>query len=102
MQLREAIQQNPHLGQLDSASIDHLADAMTTSSHEDGHVFIEEGTAGDTLYLLLQGTVRVSRAGEPLDRLGGGAFFGLLSLVDAEPRAATCRADGSDRCRPLA
>jgi CRP-like cAMP-binding protein len=54
---------------------------------------IEEAQDGDSLYVIVDGHVRVvlERAGkeELLNRLGPGDFFGEMALLDAEPRVAS-------------
>jgi cAMP-dependent protein kinase regulator len=60
-------------------------------------VVVEQGSAGDAMFIVADGTVRVlhrSGSGEPteLARLGPGAFFGEMALVSSAPRAAEVRA----------
>jgi CRP-like cAMP-binding protein len=60
----------------------------------DGHVVVSEGAPGDDFYVLLAGSARVHRNGREVTRLGPGAAFGELALLDAGPRTATVTADG--------
>ncbi len=58
------------------------------------HVVFEQDTSGDTLFVIAEGELDVSRRGAEdhalhLARLGPGAFFGEMSLVSRAPRAAT-------------
>ena len=98
MDLLEALQQNPHLQALSDNDRRHLADRMRVADYEDGHTFIREGETGDTIFLILDGDVQITRkfAGQQqeIERLQPGAFFGLLALVDTEPRGASCIAVG--------
>ena len=60
---------------------------------EDGEVVFQEGDTGDCLYLLCQGSVRISKLGrggrqETLGFIEAGQFFGEMSLVDGQPRSA--------------
>jgi CRP-like cAMP-binding protein len=60
-------------------------------------VFAEEqvvgkGDTGDSLYIVATGRVRVHDDGTTLAQLGPNDFFGELSLLDTEPRAATVTA----------
>ena len=62
-----------------------------------GHVVVAEGDAGDTLYLIVHGTVRVSTKGPDgedvaLAALGAGDFFGEVALLTGRPRTATVSA----------
>ena len=54
---------------------------------------VKEGEPGDALFLILEGTAIVHSHGEELNRLGPGAYFGELAILDGEPRSATVVAD---------
>lgn len=54
---------------------------------------IEEGSIGDSMYIILQGSVRVTKYGHSrqevlISSMGSGSYFGELSLVDRLPRSA--------------
>lgn len=84
-----------------------LSKAMVVNSYADGYEFIREGEKGDTLFFLIEGAVLVTRnshprgAAEYVERLTGGALFGLISLIDHGSRAATCTAEGPVRVGTL-
>lgn len=59
-----------------------------------GHNVFAEGDKGDDFYVILEGTVRISRivpgmGEEALAVLREGAYFGEMSLLDDAPRSAT-------------
>lgn len=60
--------------------------------------FIEEGAAGDSIYLIVEGAVEVT-VKQPdgtrieVAELGPGEAVGIMSLLTGEPRSATVRAD---------
>jgi flavin reductase (DIM6/NTAB) family NADH-FMN oxidoreductase RutF len=56
------------------------------------------GDEGDVMFLLLQGRVRVERAGHVLATLGEGEFFGEVSVLDGGPRTADVVAETDVRC----
>jgi CRP-like cAMP-binding protein len=63
-----------------------------------GEPVIEEGAAGDSMFVMLRGAanVFVSKNGSKIQvaTLGAGDCFGEMSVLTGEPRSATVRADG--------
>jgi CRP-like cAMP-binding protein len=59
----------------------------------------EEGTAGDGLFIVISGAVRISKRSasgeEALAILENNDFFGEMSLIDHSPRAANAISNGS-------
>jgi signal transduction histidine kinase len=60
-------------------------------------VVFHEGDAGDALYLVGSGSIRISKIGrggqqETLGFIGPGSFFGEMALLDQLPRSATATA----------
>jgi CRP/FNR family cyclic AMP-dependent transcriptional regulator len=81
-----------------------IAKATTEESHATGTKIFQYGDAGDKLFIILDGKVRISRelAGmgeEALAVLGPGEVFGEMSLIDEAPRSADARVH--ERCRLL-
>jgi len=70
-------------------------------SFEAGETIFEEGDSGDTIYVIHSGEVELSRVGgvgrRTVARLGPGDFFGEMSVVLGEPRAARAAAVKSAR-----
>jgi CRP-like cAMP-binding protein len=56
---------------------------------EAGRVLAREGGVGQEFFLVLEGRARVERNGRPIARLGKGAMFGEVSLIDQQPRSAS-------------
>jgi hypothetical protein len=54
-----------------------------------GTVLAEQGSPGDTLFLVLDGMLDVVRDGTQLGTLGPGAIVGERAIVQNAPRAAT-------------
>lgn len=54
-----------------------------------GRELMREGDPGREFFLILDGEVRVERAGRTLSTLGSGDFVGEIALLDGGPRSAT-------------
>lgn len=82
-----------------------IAKVATEETHALGTKIFQHGDAGDKLYLILEGQVRISRdvpgmGEEALAVLGPGQVFGEMALLDESPRSADARVHS--RCRVLA
>lgn len=84
-----------------------LAKLMQIEEHTSGTAFTTQGEAGKACHLLIEGEVVVSRtdeltgAEEELKVLKAGELFGILSLLEKLPAAATCTARGPVRTASL-
>ncbi len=63
----------------------------------EGDVIFREGDPGDHLYLISQGSVKISKSGrggqqETLGLIRSGNFFGEMALLDHQPRSAMATA----------
>ncbi len=86
-------------------AVELIAQVATEESHALGTKIFQHGDAGDKLYLILEGRVRISRevpgmGEEALAVLGPGQVFGEMALLDESPRSADARVH--ERCRLLA
>ena len=61
-------------------------------NREQGDEIFAEGEAGDALYLVLDGKVRVHRGDRVIAELGERECFGEMAILDAAPRSATVSA----------
>jgi CRP/FNR family transcriptional regulator, cyclic AMP receptor protein len=82
-----------------------IAKVATEETHAVGTKIFQHGDAGDKLYLILDGKVRISRevpgmGEEALAVLGPGQVFGEMALLDESARSADARVH--ERCRVLA
>lgn len=66
-----------------------LAKGATVERRGAGDVVFTDGDAGDALYFVIEGTVRVSTRGRPDAVFSEGEVFGEMSLLDSAPRTAT-------------
>jgi CRP/FNR family cyclic AMP-dependent transcriptional regulator len=86
-------------------ALELIAKVASEESHVAGTKIFQHGDAGDKLYLILEGRVRISRdvpgmGEEALAVLGPGQVFGEMALLDESPRSADARVH--ERCRLLA
>ena len=58
-----------------------------------GAELIREGEPGDALFVIIEGDAVVRNDAVELSRVGPGAYFGELALLDGEPRSATVVAE---------
>jgi CRP-like cAMP-binding protein len=87
MEFRKFLSSLPAFDGLPAAELDALVQMMRSEAHSSGYTFISQGAPIGTLYVLLEGSVQVTRhdnAGNAIDpqELRSGEFFGLLGLVD--------------------
>lgn len=101
----DLLQNAPLLQDFTPAEADILGASMLLIRAEPGQVMIKEGEAGDWTMLVLKGTVDVTKRVEPrggdattdagVSRVAVvrcGAAIGEMSMLDGEPRYASCTA----------
>jgi CRP/FNR family cyclic AMP-dependent transcriptional regulator len=66
-----------------------IAKSAKVANVHKGTQIITEGEPGNTMYLVLNGTARVSRGGRKLAVAGPGDAFGELALLSKGPRTAS-------------
>jgi serine/threonine protein phosphatase PrpC len=64
---------------------------------DDGQLLCVEGEAGEELFIVLNGEVRITKAGVELSRVGPGHHFGDLALLSDGVRTATAITNGRTR-----
>ena len=96
------LQTSPLLQDMTPAEVDTLGASMLLIRAEPGQVMIREGEAGEWMLLLLKGTVDVTKRvdASPDDSspagssriavIQRGAAIGEMSMLDSEPRYASC------------
>ncbi len=86
---RGLLRRLPFLQDAPDAALDDLATSLTPSRALVGETLVKEGDAGDRLYLVVRGAVRVERGGVAVAELADGAFFGERAVLENQPRTAT-------------
>ncbi len=73
----------------DLAGLARLAEERSFAA---GERIVTEGEVGDELYLVMSGSVAITRSGAPVSTLSPGDEFGEIAVLDAGPRTATATA----------
>jgi CRP/FNR family cyclic AMP-dependent transcriptional regulator len=107
MDIKFFLKNLPAFEDFKSDHLEVLAQGLKIEDYPEGHAFIQQGTQGDALYLVISGSIRIMRhdgsgGGEYEAReMSAGELFGILSLVDNLPASATCIAKGSVKAASL-
>ena len=81
-------------GSGDLRAIGQLADEVSVPA---GKVLAKEGGGAHEFFVILDGTVEISRSGKRIRSLGPGDFFGELAMLGKVPRTATATATKPSR-----
>jgi CRP/FNR family cyclic AMP-dependent transcriptional regulator len=85
----ELVRAIPLFGELDERAIQAVAALARERDAHAGEVLMREGDPGETFLVIVDGTVRVERGGEPVRSMMAGGFLGEVALVEHGPRTAT-------------
>jgi signal transduction histidine kinase len=93
----DRLAQNRLFEGIESALLHEIAPDVRLVKLETGEIVFREGDAGDLLYLVGEGSVKISKSGrggqqETLGFIQSGNFFGEMALLDGEPRSAMATA----------
>jgi CRP-like cAMP-binding protein len=88
-----ALGRAPLFRNLSRAELVQLAMATEDLEVEAGKVLAREGDIGQEFFVIVDGEVSVTKAGQEINRLGPGDFFGEIALIwDSPRRTATVTA----------
>ena len=93
----DELSQNRLFEGIEPGLLSEIAPDVRVVRLEAGEVIFREGDPGDLLYLVGQGSVKISKSGrggeqETLGFIQSGNFFGEMALLDGEPRSAMATA----------
>jgi len=82
---------------LSAKEIEILSQLGKEEFYSEGSLIFDEGDKGDSLYIILDGEIRISKdipgiGEEALAILAKGDYFGEMALVDAQERSAAAKA----------
>jgi small-conductance mechanosensitive channel len=86
--LLERLQDVDILSPLPPEAHEAIAAAARVRVYSKGETILRHGAAGDSMFIVHEGTVSVRVSGEEVARLGEGEFFGEMALLTGEARAA--------------
>jgi signal transduction histidine kinase len=94
---RALLRNNRLFAGLPCDTVERIGAGISLREFTPEQVIFREGDPGDCLYLIIEGHVRISKAGrggsqETLNCMGPGEFFGEMALVDGHPRSAQATA----------
>ncbi len=86
----DQLQKVPMCKGLSAEEAKQLASIAIESSAKKGTTLFDEGAAGDSIIVVLEGKVDITKSGQALAQLGEGSVFGEMSLLgEGGKRTAT-------------
>jgi CRP-like cAMP-binding protein len=84
------------------ANLDIFRNDPSVRAFDAGAVIFEAGTAGKTMYVVIEGEVDLKlRDDRLIATVGPGEVFGEMALIDDKPRSATAIARDGVRVAPI-
>ena len=75
------------------AELEAALDGQSPASYEEGKIIVSAGALGAFMFVVTSGTVAITAGDTLIERVGPGAIFGEMALVDRSARAATAVAE---------
>jgi signal transduction histidine kinase len=93
----ELLRQNRLFAGVPAERLHQFAEELEVRRFAPNEIIFKEAQPGDCLYLLAEGSVRISKFGrggnqETLGHIFAGDFFGEMSVIDGQPRSAQASA----------
>ncbi len=93
----ELLKSVPLFAGCSKAELRRLAATADEIDVRTGFVMMREGRAGREFFVLIDGTVEVTKQGKKLSQLEGGDWFGEIALLTKVPRTASVTATSAVR-----
>ncbi len=84
-----ALRRVPIFRGLTKETLFDIAHMTSEVVHPSGTTVVREGDPGDSLCIIVEGSVEITAGGRVVAQMTAGDFFGEISLFDLEPRSAT-------------
>ena len=97
----ESLSTVPLFAGLNARQLKKVARNAIEDRYEAGEVIVQEGGQTETLFVIVEGTAKITRKGRTVARRSSGEFFGEISMIDQRPRTASVVADTPMRCLVL-
>jgi serine/threonine protein phosphatase PrpC/CRP-like cAMP-binding protein len=94
-QKRAVLSRQPLLGRLTERELLRVMQIARSRQLAPGETLVREGEAGDELFIVITGQLRVQAGGHEVSTLGPGEHFGELALLRNLPRPATVTSEGA-------
>lgn len=85
----ELLRRTPLFSGCSKSQLSAIAAIADEIDLREGHVLIRQGERGTQFFVVLEGTVAVTKDGKPLKLRGGSEVFGEISLLSDVPTTAT-------------
>ena len=72
--------------------VSHVAQIADEIQFLKGKIIFEEGDVGDSMFIIVDGTVKIHKGEKKIATLSKGKFIGEMALLDQEPRSASVTA----------
>ena len=72
--------------------VSHVAQIAEEIEFSTGDVIFEEGDVGDSMFIIIDGSVKIHKGDKEIATLSKGKFIGEMALLDQEPRSASVTA----------
>jgi len=84
-----SLQKAPLFAELAADALLPLANLSESMTLDSGEVLFAEGEVGDSLFIVVSGSLRVERSGRRITEMGPGECVGEMAALDWEARSAT-------------
>ena len=69
--------------------VSHVAQIAEEIEYDSEQTIFKEGDVGDSMFIIVDGAVRIHKGDKELAVLSKGKFVGEMALLDQEPRSAS-------------